>query len=58
MIKKNLNAFASINKMTKQTTTEQLKKKYNKICEKIEQLNEDAFNIEKELMYRHNEENN
>ena len=35
-----------------------LKKKYNKICEKIEQLNEDAFNIEKELMYRHNEENN
>lgn len=28
-----------------------LEKKYSKICERLEQLNERAFELEKELMY-------
>ena len=29
-------------------------KKYEKICEKIEQLNEEAFELEKEMLYLNN----
>ena len=36
---------------------EQAKKKYEKVCEKIEQLNEEAFELEKEMMYLRAKEN-
>jgi len=41
---------------TKQTTIRQLKKEYEKICLKLEQLNEDAFNLEKEIIIRQHKE--
>lgn len=38
--------------MVMDDTTKKLINKHNKICEKIEKLNDEAFEIEKEIMYR------
>lgn len=31
-----------------------IQKRYEKICEKIEQLNDEAFELEKEMLYLNN----
>ena len=38
-------------KMDNKDTLKKLQKEYDKVCEKLEQLNERAFELEKEMIY-------